>query len=130
MPFAARARMADDPVLDREALLEQAGGDPELVLRLIELFAEDRAETLDAIREGLEAADAKRVERAAHRLKGSLGTLAARAAHAAALRLETVGRTGSLADAGEAWVRLQAELARLQPALDALLREGATSSGR
>ncbi|MCW5892946.1 MAG: Hpt domain-containing protein [bacterium] len=115
----------DEQVLDRDALLEQAGGDPELVLRLIELFAEDRAETLDAIQEGMAAADAKRVERAAHRLKGSLGTLAARAAHAAALRLETIGRTGSLVDAGAAWVRLQSELARLQPALDRVMREGA-----
>lgn len=115
----------NEQVLDREALLEQAGGDPELVVRLIELFAEDRAETLDAIQEGMASADAKRVERAAHRLKGSLGTLAAPAAHAAALRLETIGRTGSLADAGDAWVRLQSELARLQAALDDLAREGA-----
>lgn len=116
---------SDDQVLDREALLEQAGGDSELVVRLIELFAEDRAETLDAIQEGMAAADAKRVERAAHRLKGSLGTLAARAAHAAALQLESIGRSGSLAQADDAWARLQRELARLQPALEELSREGA-----
>lgn len=115
----------DEEVLDRDALLEQAGGDPELVLRLIELFSEDRAETLDAIQEGMATSDAKRVERAAHRLKGSLGTLAARAAHAAALHLETIGRSGSLADAADAWVRLQSELDRLQPALEAVARDGA-----
>jgi two-component system, sensor histidine kinase and response regulator len=113
----------DEQVLDREALLEQAGGDAELVLRLIELFAEDRAETIEAIQAGMAAADAKRVERAAHRLKGSLGTLAAPAAHAAALRLETIGRSGSLAEAGAAWVRLQRELARLQPVLEEVSRQ-------
>lgn len=108
------------PILDREALMDQVGGDPELLLRLIELFDADRTETIDAIQAGLAARDARTIERAAHRLKGSLGTLAATAAHAAAFKLEIIGRSGDLSQAASAWKSLEHELARLRPELERL----------
>jgi two-component system, sensor histidine kinase and response regulator len=117
-------RMSDqEPVLDHETLMDQVGGDPELLLHLIQLFDSDRAETIDAIRQGIAAKDAKTVERAAHRLKGSLGTLAAMAAHAAAFELEVIGRSGDLTGADAAWKSLEHELTRLRPELDRLSAE-------
>jgi HPt (histidine-containing phosphotransfer) domain-containing protein len=113
--------MADqEPILDHETLMDQVGGDPELLLHLIQLFDNDRADTIDAIKQGLAAKDAKTVERAAHRLKGSLGTLAAMAAHAAALELEVIGRSGDLSHADAAWKSLEHELTRLRPELQRL----------
>lgn len=103
--------------------MDQVGGDPELLLRLIELFDSDRAETIDAIRAGLAAKDAKAVERGAHRLKGSLGTLAATAAHAAAFQLEVIGRSGDLTEADSAWKSLEHELTRLRPELERISAE-------
>ncbi|HEV7734346.1 MAG TPA: Hpt domain-containing protein [Candidatus Binatia bacterium] len=113
-----------EPVLDHETLMDQVGGDPELLLRLIELFDADRTETIDAIQAGLAARDAKTVERAAHRLKGSLGTLAATAAHHAAMNLELVGRAGDLVQAESAWKTLEHELIRLKPELERIAAEG------
>ena len=104
-------------VLDREALVEQVGGDAALLLRLVEIFNSDSATTLRTIREGLAQGNAQTVERAAHRLKGALGALAAMAAYEAALWLETVGREGDLAGAHGAWAALQHELGRLEPEL-------------
>lgn len=118
--------MADqEPILDHETLMDQVGGDPELLLRLIELFDSDRAETIDAIKAGLASKDAKQVERAAHRLKGSLGTLAATAAHAAAFQLEVIGRSGDLSQADSAWQSLERELTRLRPELERLSAQSA-----
>ncbi|HVH60295.1 MAG TPA: hypothetical protein VM709_08175, partial [Candidatus Sulfotelmatobacter sp.] len=50
-------------------------------------------------------------------LKGSVGNFAAKNAFAAAERLETMGRTGDLAAAGDASVTLESELALLTEAL-------------
>jgi HPt (histidine-containing phosphotransfer) domain-containing protein len=113
-----------EPILDQETLMDQVGGDPELLLHLIQLFDNDRAETIDAIKAGLAARDAKTVERAAHRLKGSLGTLAAMAAHAAAFQLEAIGRSGDLTQADAAWKSLEHELTRLRPELERLSAQG------
>jgi HPt (histidine-containing phosphotransfer) domain-containing protein len=54
---------------------------------------------------------------AAHRVKGETGTLGAKAAFESALRLETMGRTGELIHADEAYAELEQALARLQPVL-------------
>ena len=58
----------------------------------------------------------------AHRLKGALGTLGARAATEAALKLERLGSDGNLADAPAVLGRLQKEIERLEPELTDLAR--------
>ncbi len=114
----------DLPVLDRDTLLDQVGGDAELMLSLVEMFAGDSAATVDAIRAGVSKRDARSIEQGAHRLKGSLGTLAAPAAYDAAFALEMIGRSGDLDNAAAAWSRLERELERLQPELERLAAEG------
>jgi len=52
-------------------------GDPELLLDLIEMFAEDAPIKLGEVLRGFEAQDFESIERAAHSLKGSSGNLGA-----------------------------------------------------
>jgi len=58
--------------------------------------------------------DWTRLAREAHTLKGSLGTLCAGGAYAAALRLETLARNQSPTDLAEAFQSLITEIDRLQ----------------
>jgi HPt (histidine-containing phosphotransfer) domain-containing protein len=60
--------------------------------------------------------DASALRRAAHTLKSSANVFAAKPVAAAAWRLETLGRAGTLAGAAEAWVALETAVAQLLPA--------------
>ncbi len=113
---AARER----PALDRRQLVEQIGEDPEILLQLVAVFRDESRMLLEEISRALAARDAQRVERAAHRLRGSLGALAALPAQDVALELEMLGRTGNLGPAPERYVALDREMARLEPELVAL----------
>jgi HPt (histidine-containing phosphotransfer) domain-containing protein len=99
--------------------MEQAGGDRELLRELVQLFLVDQPRGLAALREALAAGSPATLAAAAHRLKGALAIVGARAAHDAALRLEALGRQGSLVGAEQACALLHAELERVQPALTA-----------
>jgi HPt (histidine-containing phosphotransfer) domain-containing protein len=73
----------------------------------------------------LAAKDARELARAAHTIKGSLLSIAARPAADAALRLEMLARSGNLSSAGAAYADLQRELQRLDPAIVEILGRAA-----
>lgn len=104
---------------DRELALERAGGEHELLGELVQIFREATPALLGEIRAGVGCGDTVQIERASHKLKGSLGALAATPAAHAALLLEQRGREGDLPGARTALEALEQELARLQPELDA-----------
>jgi PAS domain S-box-containing protein len=112
-----------DPVLDPAGALERVDGDRELLGEIIGLFQQDVGPLIEELEAAVKARDAEGIMRTAHRLKGSVATFAAKPATAAALRLETLGREGNLADVDAAYSQLQAELARLHPALESLRLE-------
>lgn len=66
----------DMAVVD-ELLSLSGDGDPELLVDLIKMFLDDGPEKVQTITEGLAAGDLEAVERAAHALKGSAGSLGA-----------------------------------------------------
>jgi two-component system sensor histidine kinase/response regulator len=107
-------------VFDRQQALTHAGGDPGLLLDLIRIFQGENDKLLAEIRSGLLAGDPAAVERGAHRMKGSLGTLAAWTAREAASRLETLGRAGELTDAASALGALEQALSTLDAHLAAI----------
>jgi two-component system sensor histidine kinase/response regulator len=107
-------------VLDREAILARTEGDAELLAEIAEIFIRDSRALLDTIRGAVARADSAELERAAHRLKGGLGTLGAKTAADIAQRLESLGREGRSAEGGPSAVALATELARLEPELIAL----------
>jgi HPt (histidine-containing phosphotransfer) domain-containing protein len=112
-----------EPIIDREAALERVDGDTALLSEIVDLFLNDVEALTDDIRQAVSAADATRIMRSAHRLKGSVATLAAGRATQAALRLETIGRNGEVHEAASAFAALEAEVIRLPQALKALVAE-------
>jgi CheY-like chemotaxis protein len=110
--------------LDRSALDALVGGKPERLRKLVETFQAESVQLLTQIREAVTAADAPRLRRAAHSLKGAVAIFGAPTATGAAQRLESIGESGQLADAPGAVQALERELASLRPALAGLVGEG------
>ena len=100
-------------VVDIEEALERAGNDPALLAEIVDLFLEDCPKMLDTIRGSIETGCARDAERAAHRLKGSLGCLAAAPVSRRALELERAAGEGDLAAAARLLSVLESEITGL-----------------
>ena len=105
-------------IFDSTQILQNIGGDHELLVQLIELFLDRHGEIMSAIRQALSQGDAVTVERAAHTLKGTAGNLCAAEVAQAAGQLEAVGHLGTLHDAPSVYARLEMEILRLVQALE------------
>ncbi|MEW6209560.1 MAG: response regulator [Acidobacteriota bacterium] len=112
-----------DGVIDAEALIENSLGNMNVMRELVGLFLENYQEAMEALRGAIAMGDGESVNEAAHKLKGSLGGVQARAACRVALRLEEMGREGDLTEALAAMEELDYEIRRLCLALDDLLRD-------
>ncbi len=119
-------KRAEPPALDRAVLLDRVDGDRALLTELTAIFRETGDSLLEGIREAAQAPDPTALARAAHRLRGALGTLAARPAAEAALQVEAAAQAGDLPGARKALESLERELERLRPELAALAGEGAS----
>jgi CheY-like chemotaxis protein len=119
------AAEVDDDVLDRVALLEAVGDDPQLAVELLSLFHAQIPALAAEIRGDLELGDLAATERRARALAERLETFAARAAVTVARRLEAAGRERDRTSATEAMVALEFELQRLGNELGMLLRRAA-----
>jgi two-component system sensor histidine kinase/response regulator len=117
LPLEDEAAQGEARPLDEDVALERAGGDHALLVDLAGMCLSDGPAALQRIREGLAGHDSKAVERAAHKLKGSLLVLAADPASEAAYRVEALGAQGALDQAAVALATLETELERLRPAL-------------
>ena len=117
---AAQSESGDGEVLDTESLLAVVSGDRQLLADVITTFREDAASSAREIQESFARGDAGTVERAAHKLKGSSGTLAAREVAGLSGRIETLASSGRLPEAGPLIARLPHALQRLESALAAV----------
>ena len=108
---------ADGQVLDEAALVALVSGDVQLLQELAALFLEDSPLRLSEMRTALEAGDLPSLQRAAHTLKGSAGSLCGRRTAEAALRVEQFAEEGDLAQARQATAALGEELGKLEQAL-------------
>ena len=114
---------APGPVLELQEALDRVDGDRDLLGEIAGLFLADVDEMMDVVRKAVDAKDGPALHRAAHRLKGSVVTLAAAPAADAVLALELLGRDGQVEAAGEALTRLEAEIPRLVDALAPLVKQ-------
>jgi PAS domain S-box-containing protein len=119
LPEATR----EDGVIDRVALLAGVDGNRRLLRELVRLFLADCPQRLAEIKEAVRRGDSEALRIEAHTLKGSVGNFAAKHAFAAAQRLEIMGRDGDLAEAGDARMALELELARLTGGLRKFLMD-------
>lgn len=107
-------------LFDKSVALSRVGGDAELLKEIAVLFLDDYPKSLSELREAIQSGDAKRVERTAHGLKGSVSNFGALPAVDAALQLENMGRTEKLVEVEQVLRSLELALAALRPELESL----------
>jgi len=105
------------PVVDRTELLARVDGDHGLLADLVRAFMETAPQQLASIDAALERGEGAALSRAAHTLKGSVGTFAAPGALKAAARVESLGLLNDLKSARDARRDLGTEIDRLSQAL-------------
>ena len=110
------------PVLNTSAFnLDEAmtrlGGEDNLFREMVSFYFSDGLKLLAEIRLAAEKGDARAVEKKAHRLKGTVLYLGARATVEAVARVEVLGRGGDLTDSLDAIRSMETEATRLAEAL-------------
>ena len=118
------AKPTHEPVIVVEALRNRVRGNLGFLGKVVEIFRRDSPRYLEQIAAGLRDGDAHAVERAAHALKGAVGNFDAKASVDLAFRLERLGKSGNLSEAPVLLTHLRVELARVEQALEKLLKTG------
>lgn len=111
-------------LFDREALLDRVDNDMEFLAETVEMLEEDGPDLLGQISAAIEAGDSEALAVAAHTYKGMVANFCADSTVEAALKLEIMGKEGSLTGASEAFAVLEDRARQLATALQDLLREG------
>jgi len=111
------APVEDAEVFDLDALRARLEQDLDLLQEMIELFLESSPQLFTEIETAIATGDGPLLARSAHTLKGALQNMCAARCVRIALRLETCGRTGNMAQAGSSFAELQVEWQHLQAAL-------------
>jgi CheY-like chemotaxis protein len=93
-----------------ELLLDSVMGDRVLLAEMAELWLADSAKQERQVRNGLDSGDIIMVQRAAHALKGSIGTFQASAAQDAASQLEMAAKNADLVRARQAFETLLTQI--------------------
>jgi two-component system, sensor histidine kinase and response regulator len=117
-PAAAQQPVAPaGEAFDKDDVLARVSGDRQLLAELVDVFNQETPRALLEIRRSVDNNDATRLERAAHRLRGSIMAFGADLAAQAALALESLGRGGVLTEAHTHVAHLEREVQRLTLAL-------------
>ncbi|MGR3177219.1 MAG: response regulator [Candidatus Anammoxibacter sp.] len=107
----------DDHVFDKDAMLKRIGGDKDFLIEITDEFLGLCPGMLSDIQAAIKQNDSKKLTFSAHTFKGTIGELSAKASFEAALKLETIGRSGDLSDAEDAYNSLLEEIDRLKEAI-------------
>jgi len=119
-PDSSPPAVADPPAApeyNREAALAAVGGNSELLGKLARLMFEHSPRMLADIRQAVSDGQGQTLMRAAHKLKGSCGSIRAARAMTLAQKLEELGRAGELGPATALCERLEQELDQVQRVL-------------
>ena len=115
-----------DTTLDRGVISGlrglQGDGDTDLVAELAGMFMNDARSGLRTLEDAIQNGDAPAVERVAHTLKGSSGSMGARGISSLCVRFEEIGASGDLTQCPGLLARLKEELVRVGRALEAEVR--------
>ncbi len=109
--------MTDVEVLNPAELLSRLEEDEELLVELIDVFLADSAEMLLCVSDAVSRQDAAGLDRAAHKLKGSVSIFCSRKATQSAQVLETMGRDQDLSRAPEIFAQLEQQVEMLKKAM-------------
>jgi len=103
---------ASEPPIDMKSLQDRCLGDPAFALHMLSLFAEQAPRQMAALSASILEADATRISRLAHGLKGSAANLSADMMSAHASKLEEMGRAAMFDGVQQTMEMLQAEMQR------------------
>jgi HPt (histidine-containing phosphotransfer) domain-containing protein len=106
---------------DPQSLWDRVDGDMDLLRELVGVFAEESPRMLAKIHDAIQHSSPIELEKASHKIKGSVLQFSAHAAAANALALEEAGRSGSIAGAGPLLEKLRQEIEILQTALNSMI---------
>jgi ligand-binding sensor domain-containing protein/HPt (histidine-containing phosphotransfer) domain-containing protein len=98
----------------------QAEGEPDIVQEVVELFLQEAPGRLAGLRDAAAQGDAEKLERLAHNLKGSCGSIGAHPMARACAELEAKGRSKTLDDVDALIEQVHLEFDRVQQALAAI----------
>jgi len=115
-----------EPDFDRRTALARVEGDRDLLRKMVQLFGRQSDTLLGEIGSAVGRNDGPALERAAHKLKGSLGNFGAGKAVGTAQRLEAMGHRCDLAGSETASAELEREIAGLRTSLAELIEERVT----
>ncbi len=107
----------DKNIFDTDDALAKCYGNREMMSRMIAFFLTDSTDLLAKMRTALRNRDTEEIANAAHRLRGTVLYLGAKAAVDAAKRTEQTGRSGDLAAAATAVEQLEDEIRLLAEAI-------------
>jgi signal transduction histidine kinase/CheY-like chemotaxis protein/DNA-binding LacI/PurR family transcriptional regulator len=102
---------------DRNKVLQNLGGDEELLRKLAVVFRETTPEMMQKIQESISKKQATELNQVAHSFKSSLAPFAADKAFEIAQRLETMGKQKKLSRAKAEFLKLEKEVRLLESAL-------------
>jgi CheY-like chemotaxis protein len=126
---AANLPVPEESLVDWSVALQRVEGDRELLREIAEVFLDESAKLLADIRQALDSADAPRLRRAAHTLKGSMVHFVSSEVCEPALRLENMGREDRLAGADGVFQDLTQTMDRLSRALVTFQQEFCRPAG-
>ena len=95
------------------AVLERIGGNPGLLIEMVEIFLLEYPERLTALRNAVRAERAAEIEAAAHGIRSALQFFGAEGASGLARELEALGRAGSVHQAPSVLARFEPEMERI-----------------
>jgi HPt (histidine-containing phosphotransfer) domain-containing protein len=121
----ARLNTLKSEHFDPDALWGRVHGDVALLRELVGLFVAEVPGMLARIDKAIKHGSPSDLEKASHKIKGSMLQFSAHAAAAIALQLEENGRIGSMAGTESLLQKLRQEIFELQQTLHAMLRDGA-----
>ena len=121
----ARLNPVKSEHFDPDALWNRVHGDVTLLRELVDLFAAEVPGMLARIEKAIKHGLPSDLEKASHKIKGSMLQFSAHAAANIALKLEESGKIGSMAGTGNLLQNLRQEISELQQTLRAMVRDGA-----
>ena len=108
----------DASLFDEASLLERLSGDRTLAQNVARTFLSDIPHRLQALREHLDARDAKGVANQAHTIKGAAAAVGCASLSRLALALEKAGKASDLESARPSFEKLRDEFERLKKAME------------
>jgi len=112
----------DEEVVDWSEALRTVDGDHELLRDVVESFLEESPKLMAALRQAVAGSAAADLQKAAHKLKGTVCCFGESRVFENASQLERMGQDGNLETAEETLTALQQEMGRLIPVLVGYVR--------